>query len=407
MRCSSPLSLALAFALCACSDGWSQDQAATDGRADVPPATPGAPDGAAPTGAPEYQLLGVKDPDLGIVAYVIKIPRGWPAKQVFQRKWRGANPYNQIYVVFRSPDARQQIEYLPSSQYVYGAGPNLDNLRMQKQAMGIDPRMAENELPPMTALDYLREHVLPQLAQHGVTLRELGNQREVPPHPKPTPGSDQPHMAQSASVDGILPNGNRARVEVQIGWNEMRNNEDVYYSWWAMPSLIQTASGDLSAVYAHAETAEASVVYNPGWLKQNNDLMARGNEATSAAIRSQHVASMDNIAQWGRINAANAAASMARINDDARNNAARQQQNASDFNDRMARNDQNNELFTDVVINGEAKYVDPTTGERVKLDSSYDHTYIDNNGNYYLSNTPLRANDVNWQELEKVPFSDY
>lgn len=49
----------------------------------------------------------------------------------------------------------------------------------------------------------------------------------------------------------------------------------------------------------------------------------------------------------------------------------------------------------------------PTTGERVKVDNTHNHTYTENNGNYYQSNAPLESNDVNWQGLEIVPFDDY
>lgn len=408
----------------ACSEGVS-DEAEADEQADSPremakdgeganaagPSTATTaghqPNQTQPSKGDQYQLLGIKDPDFNLVACAMKIPRGWPAKQEFHREWNGAVPMNKVYVVFRSPDARQQIEYLPSSQYVYSDGPGPRELRMQKQAMGLDTRMSENELPPMPALTYLEQYLLPRMAQYGVSLRNLSNERETAPHLKPSPGSDQPHIASSASVDGVLPNGNRARVEVQIGRNEMRNNSDIYYSWWATPSITQTGSGDLAATYAHTETAQESLVYNPEWLRKNGNLVRKGNEANSEAIRQNHVASMENIAQWGRINQANAAASMARINSNAAASAARQQKQKTEFNARMADKDRQNELFTDVVINGEAKYSNPTTGERIKVDSRYNHTYTDNNGNYYQSNTPLQSNDVNWQEMEKVPFNDY
>lgn len=219
----------------------------------------------------QYQLLGIKATDFGIVAFAMNIPRGWPAKQAFHRQWNGA-PMIQSYVVFRSPDATQQNEYLPASQYVYSDGPGANDLRTQKQMMGIDPRMAENELPPMPAADYLERYVLPQMTQNGFALRDMDNRRHTALHPEASPGSDTPHMASTASVDGVLPNGNRARVEVRIGWNEMRNDQDVYYRWWATPSIIQTGSGDLDATYAHAETAQASRIYNPHWLRKNRTL---------------------------------------------------------------------------------------------------------------------------------------
>lgn len=355
----------------------------------------------------KYQLLGVKDPDFGIIAFAMKIPRGWAAKQAFQRQWDGANPWNQVYVVFRSADSGQQIEYLPASKYVYSDGPGPNNLRMQKQSMGIDPRMAENELAPMPALAYISRVLLPQLAQNGLTLRDVGNERETAPHSVPTPGSDTPHMESSASVDGVLPNGNRGRVEIRIGWSEVRNNQDIYYSWWATPSITQTGNGDLDATYAHTETSRTTLAYNPEWLRKDRELAEKGNRATTEALTRSHAANMENIAQWGRINKANAAASMERINANAAASAARQEQQFSNSNARMAANDRANELFLDVVIDGKAKYENPTTGERVKVDSNYNHTYTDNAGYYYQTNTPLKSSDVDWQEMEKVPFDDY
>lgn len=91
---------------------------------------------------------------------------------------------------------------------------------------------------------------------------------------------------------------------------------------------------------------------------------------------------------------------MARINSQAAASADRQQRQSA-VDTRTAKNDRDNELFTDVVINGEAKYANPATGERIKADSRYDHTCPDNNGNYYQSNTPPESNDVNWQEMEE------
>ncbi len=362
---------------------------------------------AQPPADDQYQLLGIKDPDFGMVAFAMKIPRDWPARQTFQREWDGAVPINKVYLVFRSPDGRQQIEYLPVSQYIYSDGPGANDLRMQKQSMGIDPRMAENELPPMSALAYLQNILLPQMEQNRVTLNDIGNAREAPDRSETSPGSDQPHIASSASVDGMLPNGNRARIEVRVGRNELRNNQDMFYSWWVVPSITQTGAGDLDATFAHTQIAQTSIVFNPTWLSKNKELMQKGYQANSREIARNHAASMENIAQWGRINQANAKASMDRINSNAAESARRQEQQSATFNARMEQKDREHELFTDVVINSEAKYANPSTGERVKVDSRYNHTYTDNNGNYYQSDTPLRSNDVNWQEMEKVPFNDY
>ncbi len=412
--------LPLVVSLMACSAGVSNESTA-DGQADGPIETtmdeagseaPPVSVSDQPNQAPsskgdQYQLLGIKDPDFGIMAVAMKIPRGWLSKQAFQREWNGAMPINKIYIVFRSPDAKQQIEYFPVSQYVYSDGPGPNNLRMQKRSMGIDTRMAENELPPMSALIYLKRYVLPQMAQNGVTLQDIGNARETAPHADPAPGSNEPRMASSASVDGVLPNGNQARVEIRLVWFETRNNQDTYYTWWATPSITQTGSDDLAATYAHTQTAQDTIVYNPEWLSKDRALIEKGNQATLASMRSNHAVAMEGIAQWGRISRANSAASMARIKSNAAASAERQEQIIAGSNARMAQNDRQNELFTDAVINGEAKYSNPDSGERVKLDSSYNHTYTDNGGNYFQSNTPLQPGEVNWQEMEKVPFDDY
>lgn len=410
--------LPLVVSLMACNVGVSNESSAdrqTDGPIETAMDEAGSeaapvsdqPNQATSSKGGKYQLLGIKDPDLGIMVAAMKIPRGWLSKQTFQREWNGAMPINKIYMVFRSPDAKQQIEYFPVSQYIYSDGPGPNNLRMQKQSMGIDTRMAENELPPMSALTYLKRYVLPQMAQNGVTLQDIGNTRETAPHSEPAPGSNEPHMASSASVDGILPNGNQARVEIRLAWYETRNNQDTYYTWWANPSITQTGSGDLAATYAHTQTAQDTIVYNPEWLRKDRALTEKGNQATLASIRSNHAVAMEGIAQWGRISRANSAASMARIKSNAAASAERQEQIIAGSNARMAQNDRQNELFTDAVINGEAKYSNPDSGERVKLDSSYNHTYTDNGGNYFQSDAPLQPGEVNWQEMEKVPFDDY
>ena len=357
-------------------------------------------------GTGEYQLLGIKDPGLGSIAFAFKIPRGWISKQSFQRKWVGAMPMTQIYVLFRSPDASEQIEYLPASNYVYSDGPGPDNLRRYQQSMGMQPRLAENELAPMSALTYLTRVLLPQMAQNGAALSDIGNERETAPHSETSPGSAEPHMASSASVDGVLPNGNQARVEVKLGLFEGRTYQDVAYSWWATPSITQTASGNLDATFAHTETANASIVSNPAWLRENNALLEKGNQATLEAIRRNHTAAMANIAKWGEISRSNAAANRARIKNSAAASDARRKELIDSSTARMAENDRINEHYVDNVIDSKTKYTDPTTGEQVKLDNRYNHTYA-NDGVYYQSDAPIQSTDVNWQEMEKVPLDKY
>lgn len=359
----------------------------------------------------QYRLLGVVDPDFdNMVAFALKVPRGWQVNQSLKRAWDGALPTAQVYISFRSPDAAQRIDYLPMNGYMYSDGPGPQSLRQQKQQMGMDPRMAPNELAPMPALTYVRRILLPQLAQNGVQLRDIGNERSTPPHPSKTNAG---MTESSASVDGVLANGHKVRVEARLGLNQLQRNGDTFYSWSAIPSITQT-SGDLAATYVHTKTAQESIISNPAWQKKNGDLMTKGFQANSEASRRNHEAIMGNIAAN---TAANTAAHNQRMGDIAAQGAANtaryngrmadMDKNMADYKANEARKDGQHEAYVDNVIRNETKYANPSTGERVKLDNRYDHAYTDGKGNYYQSNTPIQASDVNWQELGKVSMNDY
>ena len=405
----------LVIALTACSAGDANapvadglaDQALQIAADDEAAISAVEPDQAQTAAGDQYQLLGIKDAEFNMVAAAVKIPRGWLAKQSFQRVWNGAMPVNTFYMVFRSPDGKQQVEYMPASHYSYSDGPWQNNSRMQMQSMGLPSKLTDDELAPMTATAYLRGYVLPQMAQNGATLRSTGNERETPPHREEPPSGGEPRMASSASLDGVLPNGNQARVEVRINWFETHTDQGNFYTWWATPTLTQTAAEDLEATYAHTETARTSIAYNPEWLRKDRELMQKSDQAAMQAIRSRHTAAMENIAQWGRISRANSAASLATIKANAATNAHVQDNLIASSNARMAENERSQELYTDNVINSETKFSSAETGERVKLDNRYNHTYTDNAGGYLQSNEPLQPGNVDWQEMDKVPFNDY
>ncbi|KAA9325575.1 hypothetical protein F0P96_19805 [Hymenobacter busanensis] len=350
-----------------------------------------------------YRLLGVIDPDMNnTVAFALKVPRDWEVKQSFKRKWNGAIPSPQIYLSFRSPDGTQQIEYLPANEYTYSEGPMADNMRAQMQSMGI-PNTNPGELQPRSALAYIKQVLLPELAQRGMRLRDVGNETELP---------DQPAANQvvksSAYVDGVLANGRKARVECRMQLQTVRSNGETYYAWQVVPSITQT-SGELAASYAHTKAAQESITMNPTWQQLNNDVVQRGMKANSDA-NDQNLADQrrwaeiqqrghdQRMADIQRSGAANTAA----FND--RMNQMDQQHNA--YMDRSRSQDRQHEYAVDAIREKE-KYADPTTGERVKVDAGYNHVYTDRQGNYYGSNTPVKATDVNWQELQRVALKDY
>jgi hypothetical protein len=337
----------------------------------------------------QYRLLGILDPSLNnMVAFALKVPRDWQVKQSFERQWKGNMPSNKVYLSFRSPDGSQQIEYLPALEYGYSDGPTAQSLRANAQAMGIN-QLSDNELAPMPALTYLREYLLPQLAQKGLALRSMSNEREA----LAKQGADQ-QIKSSASVDGVLSNGHKARIECRLSLSTIKLGEDISYGWVAVPSITQT-SGDLAATYEKTRVAQESIIRNPEWVRQQNEMTNSAIQANTEASRLGHEGRMADIRRQGEANTAAYNERMANMD---------RQQDA--FNNRMASQDRQHEAFVD-RINEQTKYADPNTGQRVKASDQYKHVYTDNQGNYYGSTTPIAAERVNWQELQQVALKDY
>ncbi|RTQ49527.1 hypothetical protein EJV47_11920 [Hymenobacter gummosus] len=350
----------------------------------------------------QYRLLGVIDPDMNnVVAFALKVPRDWKVQQSFKRKWAGAIPTPQVYLSFRSPDGSQQIEYLPTDDYTYADGPMAQNMRMQMQSMGI-PSPA-NDRPPMPALAYIKQVLLPRLAQRGLTLRNLTNETALPSEKAPNQV-----VKSGAYVDGELGNGRRARVACRMHQQTMQANGETYYAWTVVPSITQT-NADLAASYAHTKTAQESITMNPTWQKLNNDVVQKGQRMNSDA----HDQNMADQRRWADIQRQGHNQRMADIQRQGAANTARynermDQMDAS-HNAYMARSksqDQQHEYYVDAIREKE-KYTDPTTGERVKVDAGYNHVYTDQRGHYYGSNTPINASSVNWQELQKLSMKEY
>lgn len=352
--------------------------------------------------AQQYRLLGVIDPDMNnVVAFAMKVPRDWKVQQSFKRKWNGAIPSPQVYLSFRSPDGSQQIEYLPIIEYTFADGPMAQNMRMQMQSMGI-PGQA-NDRPPMPALAYIKQVLLPNLAQHGLAMRNLTNETVLPAKQEANNT-----VRSSAYVDGELGNGRRARVECRLKQQTLQANGETYYAWSVLPSITQT-NADLTASYAHTKTAQESITMNPTWQKLNNDVVQRGQNMNNDA----HQRNMQDQQQWAAIQRQGherrmadiqrqGAASTARFND----RMNQMDVDKAAFDARMNSGQQQHEYFVD-AINEKQKYVDPTTGERVKVDAGYNHVYSDQRGTYYSSNTPINAGSVNWQELQKLSMKEY
>ncbi len=372
--------------------------------------------GVCPAAEPEkpsagpYRILGILDPDRDqMVAFALKVPRDWQAKQSFKRQWQGAVAQEKIYLSFRSPDGNSQIEYLPAAQYTWSEGPLTNQLRAQKQAMGIPIQTTPNELQPMPPVPYIRQMFLSYLAQNNAALSDIGNEQTAPQQ-----RDENGQVKMRGSVDGTLPNGHKARVECRINVGSQKLGSDTYYRWTVIPSITQT-SGDLEAIHTHTRVAQDSIVVNPAWQQLEREAQGRGAQANAETSRRQHEATMNQI-QSGT-------AAMTRAHEQQMNNIRQfGEANTARFNQRMADMDRNKAAFdahmssmdrqqeiTVDTIRGVSKFSDPTTGERVKIEDGYNHNYRNTQDPtvYYSTNTPIEANQLDWQELKKVELRDY
>ncbi len=356
---------------------------------------------ARPEGA--YRLLGVVDPDMdSLVAFAMKIPRDWQSRQQFTRLWVTAVPQDQIYLSFTAPDGRSQIEYLPSRSYTHLEGPLIEQNEAMTRSMGMPSSRPPNDLPPMPPVPYIRQVLLPQLAQQGFRLSGVGNEQEAP-----KTRDEYQRIVSRGSVDGTLPNGNKARVECRIFLNTQEQQGNMIYSWSVVPSITQT-SGDLAAVHAQTVVAQESIVANPTWLERIRAIQARGQQVNSDIIRRNHEATM------GQIESNTAAMNqrhqqrMGEIRRQGEANMAQMDRNQAATNEHFESMDRRQEMTSDGIL-GREKLVDPTTGERVKVDVGYNHIYRDRQdpNQYYGTDTPINPQRVDWQELQRVSAEDY
>jgi hypothetical protein len=377
-------------------------------------ASPASVASPAPTSTATHRVLGILDPERdNMVAFALKVPIGWAASQSFSRHWEGAVSTPQITLRLEAPDKSARIEYRPLIQHIWPDGPMTQQLRAQKQQMGMDPRIAPNELEPMAASAYAQRVIVPRLGKEGIALTNLHGAQDAP-EDRPSPQE----INRRGSVDGTLADGSQARVECRMRLNTQEINGETFVSWSVVPSITQ-AKSDLEAAYANTRIAQDSIVPNPAWQKLEQEAQQRGAQANSEASRRQHEATMDNIQR-------NTDAMTAGHNQRMADIQAQGDANTARFDERMgamdaaqgasqqqaASGDQQHEYRID-GIREESKYADPTTGETVKVQDGYDNVYRANNGTDLRNTTilatqaPLDPQQVDWQQLQKLTQQEY
>lgn len=153
-----------------------------------------------------------------MVAFALKVPRNWRAEQSFKRQWDGAMPQSKIYISLRSPEGDSQIEYFPAARYIYSEGPLSDSLRLRKRSLGMATQMATNEMAPMQPVAYIKKIGLPELAQNGLRLSDVGNEQNAPQQ-----RGENGEVNMRGSVDATLPMAGRLGSSAASGSTRSRS----------------------------------------------------------------------------------------------------------------------------------------------------------------------------------------
>ena len=377
MKLSSPLAaLVLGSVATACNGQPAATAPRPPAKTPVPSTNTARAMPPAASAAPPYTVRGIIDPGLSnLVAFALKIPRGWQLMQSFTRKWNGAQPVNQVSLRLLAPGGQQQIDFLPERPYYYQDGPTSRSLRQQAASMGMAlPRRDEYELPPLPALAYIRQVLLPDLARQGLRVQPTGEHASPPQATGPTTSH------ATAYVDGRLPNGRLVRVECQVNTQVTTASGEQYINWAALPSISQT-SGNLNALFAHTTAARKSFSINPAWLRQAQQLAHNGQGANNRITQQE-------------------AAAYRAYQDHQKQLYEQVARERGESQDRIAKSRGD-------LLSGKTQYDNAATGERYRLDDRYNHVYQDRNGALHGSNVPLDASALDWQELQQVELKNY
>ena len=147
-----------------------------------------------------------------------------------------------------------------------------------------------------------------------------------------------------------------------------------------------------------ARTVEVTPEYKAAWAEVDRRVIAR--------MTSEHQQRMAN--QQAQFDAHQARMADQRAAFDSANQAWRDQHLNSGWNTGGTTGNApytQNEKFLDAVIREQDAFDDPDTGERIRLDGHYEHTYTDGLGNYIRTDDPSfdpHSVQGSWQEIQPL-----
>jgi hypothetical protein len=328
------------------------------------------------------------------------IPLDWQSQGETTWNTKDVCNSNQTHVLATGPDGRA-YEQFPAFNWEWADDPQLLQMAAQQRArFGMH---ACDVLPPMSAQEYLRRNLskirphsqlvgfepapklLEGLQQKAQQIEQAARQYNLKEWLK----ADAIRARVKYSVDG-KPVEEWISAEILIagslgpGWNLQTRQPDQRWSYKcvAYTAAQRAAQGQLDASANLFEVIASTYRTNPEWQAKVTQVALAIQQADSKGVH-------------------DGSAIMAKSAEDTRNiqrQVYENQQRAQDHNATQ---------FSQYIL-GVETYQNPMTGETIDLDNNYGHAWVNNRGEYLLSDqagfdpNATQGNTQNWTQLQHV-----
>lgn len=326
---------------------------------------------------------------IGIEAFRMLIPSNWQFEGGI--KWILNNPAMPAVSEFRvqNPKGKEEFEVFPNQAFFWTNNP------MVLSIFPTGSRYFGSEiLPPMEALVALKKIIIPRFRN---TVRELNivNEEDLPDLVKNLRGETQ-------SQPGVFNNASGAKIRVVFKKDKILMEEEIYcvvesFSF-QMPTItglitninwiidyifsFKAEKGKLDDQSKLFQTIAFSFELNPLWFSKYNQIIEY--------LARMQIQQIQNIGQLSKI--------ISQTHDEISNMIMDSYYQRQGVYDKISNN------FSQ-YIRGVDEYYNPIENKPVELPSGYDNVWINNLGEYILSDNPNynpnTESNKNWQKMEK------
>lgn len=350
----------------------------------------------------------VNDPALGIPAFSVKIPEDWTFEGTVLSGFTCLDSPKFAYRA-TSPDGLAAFQKVPRLDWSWSDNPAMRQAQRPEQC---------NVMPPAPAADVLTRVIVKQVRPDA---QVVGAAVPIPGIDEQVAASTRESNAQAAAAAaqyGMPPtriSGDTARVRLQYslaGHPEeewlmvIRNTQDSpspgmggtsmhMYSSYASITAARAPAGQLDAADKLMLSIASSETAEPGWGRQVAENQTRQSQEIVRDSKIKIAGMQQQLADWSRQSSRDA-------QDQIRATGQASIQRARAQDDRNSVAAQRTEDYS----LDQQEYINPDSGQRMKLSNQYNHAWVDQGGRVYYSDA---ANDNpngqlsgNWTEVQQT-----